>query len=70
VKLEGISVSGTSVFPSLTSSHTPYPRRLDPIWIRNYVNFGDKVGDGEYMNFGGNCERAATAVVLTDIMQY
>jgi len=51
-------------------------RNQDPqvnveIWIRNYVNFEDKVGNGENMDFGGNFERAATAIVLTDIsMQY
>jgi len=31
------------------------------------VNFGDKVGIFE---LGSNLERAATAIVLTDIMQY
>jgi len=32
---------------------------------RNYVKFEDKVGYGENVNFGGNFERAATAIVLT-----
>jgi len=36
------------------------------LWIRNYVNFEDKVG---YMNFGGNFERTATANILTDIIR-
>jgi len=39
------------------------------IWIGNYVNFhGDKVGNGKYMDSCGNFERAATAIVLTDII--
>jgi len=40
------------------------------LWIGNYVNFGDKVENGKYMDFGGNFERVATAIVLTDIMRY
>ena len=39
------------------------------IWIRNYMNFGNKVGNEEYMNFGGNLKRAATANILTDNVQ-
>ena len=40
------------------------------IWIRNYVNFGGKVGNGRYMNFDGirsrgNCYRLTEMLAIS-----